>query len=222
VLRPLSPPNEFDPKEPWAVLTGKAYNFQYGWDSALWDEITYPSPVGSAIWVKVLRQSPELAVYFKDGGYAPLFGTRDAQGNPSPDIWMWDKRMRHNTYAVPVSFHGRLSADYRVYLGDAVSGAEFLDPNGEPLFESATVTLRWVRPCPYALEGDINSDCVVNSDDLLLLADAWLDPPCAAPDWCGQCDVDRSGAIDILDMDMLMGHWLIDCRKTPLDPACKP
>jgi hypothetical protein len=73
ILRPLSPPNEFDPNEPWSVLIGKAYNFQYGWDSALFDEITYPTPVGSAIWVRVIRQSPVLETYFKDGAYARLF-----------------------------------------------------------------------------------------------------------------------------------------------------
>jgi len=221
VLRPLSPPNAFEPNQPWAVLIGKAYNFQYGWDSALLDDVTYPFPPGSAIWIKVLRQSPELSVYFKDSGYAPLFGTPDAAGNPSPDIWMWDKRMRHNAYAVPDTFYGRLSGDYKVYLGDAATGEEFVDAEGQPLYESSVVTLRWLRPCPWALQGDINSDCVVDANDLLLLADAWLSPPCSSPDWCGDCDVDRNGGIDIVDMDLLMGNWLIDCRKSPLDPACQ-
>jgi hypothetical protein len=221
VLRPLSPPNAFEPNKPWAVLTDKAYNFQYGWDSALLDNITYPFPAGSAIWIQVLRQSPELSVYFKDGGYAPLFGTPDAAGNPSPDIWTWDKRMRHNTYAVPDTFYGRLSGDYKVYLGDAVTGEEFVDAEGQPLYESSIVTLRWLRPCPYALQGDINSDCVVDSNDLLLLADKWMSPPCAGPDWCEGCDLDHSATIDIVDMELLMKNWLIDCRKSPLDPACQ-
>lgn len=222
VLRPLTPPDEFDPNEPWAVLTGKAYNFQYGWDSALIDDVTYPFPARSAIWIELLEQSPELEVYYKDGGYAPIFGTPDADGDPSSDIWMWDKRMRHNTYAVEDSFYGRLSGDYKVYLGDAATGEEYVDSNGLPLYESASVRLRWLRPCPYTLQGDINSDCVVDSNDLLLLADAWLSPPCSDPDWCEGCDVDHSGAIDILDMQLLMEHWLIDCRKSPLDPACIP
>ena len=222
VLRPLSPPNEFDPTEPWAVLIGKAYNFQYGWDSALLDMMTYPFPPGSAIWIKVLRQSPELTVYYKDSGYAPLFGTADAGGTPSSDIWMWDLRMRHNTYAVPDSFYGRLSGDYKVYLGDAVTGEEFVDADGRPLYESSVVTLRWLRPCPWALQGDINSDCVADSSDLLLLADQWMSPPCSSPSWCDDCDVDHSGAIDIVDMDLLMTNLLIDCRQSPLEPSCKP
>lgn len=220
VLRPLEAPDEFDPNQPWAVLTGKAYNFQYGWDSALIDEIMYPFPPGSAVWFKMLSQSPELEVYFKDGGYVPLFGTPDAEGNPSSDIWMWDKRMRHNTYAVPKSFYGRLSGQYEAYLGDAISGAEFIDSNGLPLYRSASVTLRWLRPCPYVLLGDINSDCVVDSVDLLLLADMWLSVPCSAPDWCNECDINRDGALDMIDMTLLMNNWLIDCRKLPLDPAC--
>jgi hypothetical protein len=222
VLRPLAPSDQFDPNQPWAVLIGKAYNFQYGWDSALLDAVTHPFPAGSAIWVKMLKQSPELEVYFKDGGYAPLFGTPDAGGAPSSDIWMWDKRMRHNTYAVPESFYGRLSGDYKVYLGDAVSGAEFLDPNGLPLYGSRSVTLRWLRPCPYLLQGDINSDCVVDSADLLLVADAWLTPPCSAPGWCDECDIDHDGTLNMVDMTLVMDHWLIDCRNSPLDPACTP
>ncbi len=218
VLRPLVPPDEFDPTKPWAVLIGKPYNFQYGWDAALLDTVTYPFPPGSAIWVKVLRQTPGLEVYFKDGNYAPLFGTLGADGKPSPDIWTWDKRMRHNTYAVPESFYGRLSADYRVYLGDAVSGAEFVDPNGRPLYEGATVTLRWLRPCPTLLPGDINSDCVVDSNDLLLLADKWLTPSCSAPDWCDDCDINRDGTLDMVDMTLLMDNWHVDARPSALDP----
>ena len=219
VLRPLSPPNQFDPTQPWAVLTGKAYNFQYGWDAAMWDETSHPTPPGSAVWIKRLRQSPELTVYFKDGAYAPLFGTPDANGTPGPDIWMWDKRMRHNTYAVPESFYGRLSADYKIYLGNATSGAEFVDANGVPLFKSALVTLNWIRPCPYPLPGDINSDCVVDSNDLLLLADKWLTPSCSAPDWCDECDINRDGSLDMVDMTLLMDNWHVDARPSALDPA---
>jgi len=219
VLRPLVSPDAFDPNQPWAVLIGKAYNFQYGWDAALLDTVTHPFPPGSAIWLKVLSRTPGLEVYFKDGGYAPLFGTLGAEGKPSPDIWRWDKRMQHNTYAVPESFYGRLSADYKIYLGDAATGQEFVDAAGLPLYESAVVTLRWLRPCPNLLQGDINSDCVVDSNDLLLLADKWLSPPCSAPDWCGECDINRDGTLDMVDMTLLMDNWHIDCRQSALDPA---
>jgi hypothetical protein len=222
VLRPLVFPDAFEPGKPWAVLTGKAYNFQYGWDSALLDPVAHPLPLGSAIWVRVLRQTPGLEGYDKDGGYAPLFGTWDSGGKPSPDLWMWDKRMHHNIYAVPASFYGRLSADYQIYLGDAVTGKELADPDGRPRYQSAAVTLRWLRPCPCVLPGDINSDCVVDSNDLVLLANQWLTPSCSAPDWCDACDLDHSGDVDMVDMTLLMDNWSLDCREPAAGPASKP
>ena len=72
-LRPLIPPDEFDPNKSWKVLIGKAYSFQYGWDSVFLDEITYPFPGEGAVWVKVLDQTPLLESYYKDAGYTLLF-----------------------------------------------------------------------------------------------------------------------------------------------------
>ena len=109
--------------------------------------------------MKVLDQTPLLESYYKDAGYAPIFGTPDACGIPSPDIWKWDKGMRHNTYAVADTFYGRLFADYKVY-GRCDYRRKLVEPNGSPSYGSAQVTFRWMRPCPYILEGDINSDCI--------------------------------------------------------------
>jgi hypothetical protein len=218
-LRPLVPPAAFDPNLSWRVLIGKAYNFQYGWDSALLDETTYPFPTGSAVWVKVLDQSPVLETYYRDAAYAPLFGTLDACGIPSPNIWKWDKGMRHNTYAVADTFYGRLYADYKVYLGNATTGAELVDSNGDPCFGSALVTFRWLRPCPYILQGDINGDCIVDFYDYALLADEWLNT-CSSPYWCDDGDIDHSTAVDLLDLELLSQNWLIDCQETPSDPKC--
>jgi hypothetical protein len=68
------------------------------------------------------------------------------------------------------------------------------------------------------LPGDINKDCVVDSNDLLLLSDQWLTLWCSDPDWCDGCDLDRSGDVDIVDMNLLMENWQIDCRNPPPDP----
>ena len=222
ILRPLVPPDEFDPNEPWAVLIGKAYNFQYGWDSALLDMVTYPFPPNMAVWIRVLDQSPEIETYFRDGLYAPLFGTPDAQGNPSPDIWMWDLRMRHNTSAVPDTFYGRLRATYEVYLGDAATGDEPVDGQGQPLYESSIVTLRWLRPCPYVLMGDLNYDCIVDFSDYSILAAQWLEGACGQPYWCDECDMDQAGGVNAGDLGCLAENWLIDCLATPENPACTP
>jgi hypothetical protein len=218
-LRPLVPPAAFDPTKSWKVLIGKAYNFQYGWDAALLDEYTYPFPPGSAVWVKVLDQTPELETYYRDAAYAPIFGTPDVCGIPSSDIWKWDKGMRHNTYAVADTFYGRLYADYKVYLGNATTGAELVDSGDNPIYGSALVTFRWLRPCPYILEGDINYDCVVDFYDYTLLADQWHGS-CSYPYWCDEADIDQSTAVDLMDLYLLAQNWLIDCQQTPSDPQC--
>jgi hypothetical protein len=221
-LRPLVEPNQFDPSASWKVLIGKAYNYQYGWDSGLLDTTTYPFPPGSAVWVKVLNQSPELESYYKDGGYAPIFGTPDVCGIPSPDIWLWNKGMRHNAYAVADSFYGRLFADYKVYLGDATTGAELVEPNGSPAYGSALVTFNWLRPCLYILQGDLNADCVVDFYDYAILANQWLDSTCSAPFWCDEADINKAGSVDLLDMELQMNNWLLDCQATPDNPQCSP
>jgi hypothetical protein len=219
-LRPLIEPNEFDPNK-YNVLIGKAYNFQYGWDAALLDETAYPFPGGSAVWVKVLNQSPVLDTYDKDFGYEPNFGTPDACGIPTSDIWMWNKGMRHNVYAVPDTYYGRLFADYKVYLGNADTGAELVDSNGNPCVASALVTFRWLRPCPYILQGDINSDCIADFYDYVLLADEWRNPS-SDPYWADETDINQSTSVDLIDLGLLVDNWLIDCFQTPGNPACVP
>jgi hypothetical protein len=220
-LRPLVEPNAFDPSKSWKVLIGKAYNYQYGWDSALLDETTYPFPSGSAVWVKVINQTPVLETYYKDFSYVPLFGTLDAFGIPSSNIWMWDKGMRHNAYAVADTYYGRLFADYKVYLGDATTGAELVDSYGNPRFGSALVTFRWLRPCPYILQGDINGDCVVDFYDYALLANEWRNST-SAPYWGDESDIDHSTTVDLIDLGLLADNWLVDCLQTPGNSACVP
>lgn len=221
VLRPLIPPDAFDPCMPWGVLGYKPYNYQYGWDAGLWDETSHPLPPNSGVWVKVLDQTFGLETYYKDNGYIPLFGTKDKNGVPSPDIWYWNKGMRHNAYAVPVDLYGKVDATYKVYLGNIATGAELVNGSGVPIYGSGTVTFRWLRPCPYALVGDINWDCAVDILDMQLLAEQWLNT-CASPAWCDDADINQTGSVNLADFAKLANNWLVDCLATPLDTACMP
>lgn len=220
VLRALEPPDEFDPDMPWSVLTGKAYNYQYGWDSQFLDEYTYPFPPSSGVWMEVLEQSPNLETYYRDAGYAPIFGTKDPNGIASPDIWYWDKGMRHNTYAIVEGNYGRLTATYKVYIGSIATGDELVDGQGAPLYGSSIVTQTWMYPCPYILPGDINSDCIANLYDFLLIADQWLVSGCSFPTWCDECDLTQTGEVDFDDAVIISENWLIDCLELPLNSNC--
>jgi len=220
-LRALIPPAAFNPAESWYVLTGKAYNFQYGWDSALIEQ--FP-PAGNEFWIEVLEQSPGLETYYQGGGYTPIFGTPDEFENPTPDIWMWNMGMQHNVYAVPQTFYGRLTASYKVYIGNASTGAELKNGQGQPIYTPAYVTFHWLRPCPYILEGDINYDCVVDFFDFSLVANQWLNS-CngSSPSyWCDEADMDKLGEVDFYDLDIMIENWLFDCLQTPDNPPCAP
>jgi hypothetical protein len=132
-LRPLEAGLVFDPQVAFAVLTGKAYNAQYGWNAGGFFSI----PAGAAIWIEQLDRSPGLEVYDgwgRTGSYAPLFGTAG-----SPHLWQWSGVMVHNTYAVMDPFTNRFFAEYHIYFGDATTGSRegFLD------LDDAQVRLEW-------------------------------------------------------------------------------
>lgn len=129
LLRPLEAPDTFDPNQPWAVLEGKAYNFQYAWNPAGF--ITLPD--GAGIWVERLHHDTGLEAYLRPPAapsYAPVF---EADG----ERWQWSGAMTHNVYAVLNPTQETYSATYYIYLGDAVTG--------DPLdgYEGAEVTWQW-------------------------------------------------------------------------------
>jgi hypothetical protein len=114
-LRPLVPPDEFDPAQPWSVLSGKAYNFQYAWNPGGF--ITLPA--GGAIWIERLSHDAGLEAFLRPPAtpsYAPVF---DSDG----DRWKWSGAMTHNAYAVLNPTASLYTARYRVYIGHAATGA---------------------------------------------------------------------------------------------------
>ena len=58
-LRALEPGYAFDPQQPYAVLNGKAYNSQYGWNVGGF----FTLPPGAAIWIELLDCTPNLETY---------------------------------------------------------------------------------------------------------------------------------------------------------------
>jgi hypothetical protein len=133
MLRPLDPGCAFDPLQPYAVLSGKAYNSQYGWNVGG----LYTLPPGSAIWIELTSSSPGLETYAdwgRLGTYAPIFGTAG-----SPRLWRWGAVMVHNTYAVLDPPVNRLCAEYHIFFGDAETGsrANFME------YDDTTVHLEW-------------------------------------------------------------------------------
>jgi len=133
ILWPLEGSDEFEPNKPWySALNGKAYNWQYGWSNAALDQGLIPA--GAKIWIEVLEQSEGLKTYDRySNSYAPIFGT-----DGSSNKWRWyeNMSMSHNAYAVDPAYEEWYAA-YRVYIGDATTGAA-LEGYG-----SSEVTLTW-------------------------------------------------------------------------------
>jgi hypothetical protein len=141
VLRPLAPPDEFDPAQPWSVLTGKAYNYQHAWNPGGF--ITLPT--GAGIWVERLSATAGLESYLRPPmwtsgpTWTPVLSTDDNR-------WKWSGAMQHNAYAVLNPTLSSYSATYRVYIGDETTGLPL------PGYGSAEVTWDWTAtPVPEPL-----------------------------------------------------------------------
>jgi len=65
--------------------------------------------------------------------------------------------------------------------------------------------------CPI---GDLNEDCIVDSRDLRLLADRWLDPTCLSLN-C-EADLDGVPGVNLSDYALLAASWLESGRETTL------
>jgi hypothetical protein len=132
VLRPLTPPDEFDPSQPWSVLSGKAYNFQDAWNPGGFITLT----PGTGIWIERLAQDAGLQTYLRPPAFSSG-STWPEIFNADGDRWKWSGSMQHNAYAVLNPVQSSYSATYRVYIGDATTG----DPL--PGYGSADVTWTW-------------------------------------------------------------------------------
>ena len=137
-LLPLPADYTFDSTSNYAVLNAKAYNYQYAWNPGG----LFTNPPGAAVWIECLGTSPGLETYDAPGNktispprtYDPIFGTAG-----SSTKWKWYGAMAHNTYAVLAPTNSLVTAQYRVYFGDATTGSRA----GYESYGDATVTWIW-------------------------------------------------------------------------------
>lgn len=122
---------------PADVLDGKWYNDQYGFLA----NGTFSPPTGAAFYIELTSPVAGLEAYA--GGmrpmrpqhtYAPIFGT-----DGSPMFTQWNGMMTHHWFATATP--GPYEATFRVYIGDAQTGAPLSG------FGSDTMTFSWI-PAP--------------------------------------------------------------------------
>jgi hypothetical protein len=56
--------------------------------------------------------------------------------------------------------------------------------------------------------GDVATDGIVDWNDMQELAGQWLNS-CIEPDWCGGCDIDKSGGVNFVDFSRMVENWLL-------------
>ncbi|MDD5328189.1 MAG: M6 family metalloprotease domain-containing protein [Phycisphaerae bacterium] len=62
--------------------------------------------------------------------------------------------------------------------------------------------------CAVTLAGDLNLDCCVDIEDLVVLTNRWLNTDCDYPNgWCYGTDLNRSGAVNLYDLAEFAEHW---------------
>lgn len=77
-------------------------------------------------------------------------------------------------------------------------------PDEDVIIQSATVTSN--EPlCLEKLDGDFDSDCDVDTDDLMKFAIQWLNPKCEG---CYNADISSDGEVDFADFAKMAANWL--------------
>lgn len=158
MLVPLEDPFEFDLEQPWSVLEGKAYNFQYGWNPGGFISL----PPNAWIWIEQLEATPELEVYQRPPALPSYKRIFESDGS----LWRWPGSMTHNVYAVASPQQDSFEATYRVFIGDDITGEELVDKDEQPLYRSDMVTFRFV----VELIGDFDESGFLDAPDIDILS----------------------------------------------------
>ncbi len=76
--------------------------------------------------------------------------------------------------------------------------------------------------CPDWLTADYNSDCIVDTNDLINLIDYWLEQNCTPPHYCSGADNNHTGKVDFADYTALLSQWLVSakCPSSDLNDDC--
>ncbi len=107
-------------------------------------------------------------------------------------------------YKVGYCVFGRVISGMSVVNAIAVLPTTDERPDEDVIIESAAVTLE-VPFCTEKLEGDVDSDCDVDTVDLLKFAKQWLNPKCEG---CYSADISSDGEVDFADFTKMAANWL--------------
>jgi hypothetical protein len=83
--------------------------------------------------------------------------------------------------------------------------------------DSISVTTHMPEPVLHSMTVDLNNDGIPNFQDFSVLAKFWGNTSCSTPDWCGGIDFDKSGIVDIQDLQIFAELWLWPVADIDMD-----
>ncbi len=198
-------------------------SFQVDTDSFI-DGVAYPTrgyDIDSASWLLMMgTTSIDIQTPFQG---TPFFVLRD--NDPAVDGFMLSTNEVYFPLGVPLEQVGAFGDFVHVvsvtYGSDALSSLDIADAQGTYDFTGLSVYNWVIEDGPYLplgvefeqltievvsdeLLGDVNGDCVVNLDDLLLVISHW-------GDGSGGGDANGDGATDAVDVLAVIGQWDSAC-----------
>lgn len=156
---------------------------------------------GSPVWCHIFVEMPKNANYMKFD--YQLTGEGDgyltAYFNESL-IVLADQRFDSNN----------LHNSGEIYVGDMMEGYNWLTLRLDPITEQqASVIVSAIEVGTITNKADINNNLAVNFEDFSAFAIQWEKTECnELNNWCQECDLDESGAVDSNDLIILSNNWL--------------
>lgn len=77
--------------------------------------------------------------------------------------------------------------------------------------DSRVITVSYNEPNSLwyaAIPGDLDLSHSIELFDFSIFANEWQQTGCTEPDWCQRADIERSGDVDWLDLDIIAENWL--------------
>jgi hypothetical protein len=94
--------------------------------------------------------------------------------------------------------------------------------NGQTMVLAQDVQIQNIPSEPYIIESKLNpadfdNDGDVDFYDYAAFASRWMSADCHYPDWCEGRDLNYSGLVDFVDLDIFTGNWLWENIPADID-----
>jgi hypothetical protein len=205
--------------------SGEEIVIGYNWDYTFWSTIQrwgtnqFDSILDNQVWTdqdgNPVYELDVLIMDFDGPGETPFeaaLGEHDSGGG----WFLWDDDNKWKVAAITFGVE-RASAKVSHFLSESTANRDKYDPDPDELlgirlskyldFFDTNMT----DVCTEIVINDLNGDCIVGIDDLLLLCSQWLNTDCTRDNnYCDGIDIDHSGEVGFEDFAEISADWQND------------